>query len=178
MIQGSEIIEIGHLIKTHGIKGEMNAILDVDIEIFDHTSCLIFDIDGIYVPHFVQSVRPKGSSSCLIMIEEIKSEEEAKLLVDKSIFILKNEYDDFIKLISGEEGGGYASDFIGYKIVDESLGDIGIIDDIETSTENALFIVTTDNDSVYIPITEDFITAIDDDNKIIEMSLPSGILEL
>ena len=38
MILSSDIIEIGTFTKTHGIKGELNALLDDGTEIMQHVS--------------------------------------------------------------------------------------------------------------------------------------------
>ena len=56
-------------------------------------------------------------------------------------------------------------------------GEISITD-VDDSTENALFVVENEGKTVYIPISEDFITEIDEQGKTIEMDLPEGILDL
>ncbi|MEE1365939.1 MAG: ribosome maturation factor RimM [Muribaculaceae bacterium] len=179
MILSSDIIEIGTFTKTHGIKGELNALLDDGTEIMQHVSCIILEIDSIFVPHFITSCRSKGASASLIMIDGINSEIEAKDLVSKSIYVLKEEYNTFHDIDEDENGeGGYASDFIGYSIVDEDDNEIGEIIDIDDSTDNPLFIVDNNGNTVYIPITEEFILFIDDDKEVIGMSLPEGLIEL
>jgi 16S rRNA processing protein RimM len=75
--------------------------------------------------------------------------------------------------------GFYASDLIGFTIIEDESGNaIGEIDDIDDSTDNVLFIVVTPNDvTIYLPVADEFITAIDTDNHTVAMSLPEGILE-
>lgn len=177
MIQLSDITPIGLFSKTHGIKGELNVMIEDDAEIINHCKCIIISIEGIFVPHFLTSIRQKGTQSKLITIENIDSEEEAKPFVGKTIYILKRDYNSYYDQEENEEGG-YASDFIGYTIVDDDIGEIGEIIEIETSTDNALFIIQNDDKIYYIPITEDFITEIDDENNTIFMRLPDGILDL
>ena len=42
-----------------------------------------------------------------------------------------------------------------------------------------LFVVGTDaGDTVYIPVAEEFIDAIDDDRQVIETTLPDGLVDL
>ncbi|MBQ2371494.1 MAG: hypothetical protein II294_06585, partial [Muribaculaceae bacterium] len=104
MILSSDIIEIGTFTKTHGIKGELNALLDDGTEIMQHVSCIILEIDSIFVPHFITSCRSKGASASLIMIDGINSEIEAKDLVSKSIYVLKEEYNTFHDIDEDENG--------------------------------------------------------------------------
>ena len=71
------------------------------------------------------------------------------------------------------------ADFVGFRIVDSSLGEIGTVTDIDDTTANVLFVVGTDaGDTVYIPVAEEFIDAIDDDRQVIETTLPDGLVDL
>jgi ribosomal 30S subunit maturation factor RimM len=49
MIKDDQIISIGKVNKTHGIKGELSVLTYADIDMLE-LKCIIFDIDGIYVP--------------------------------------------------------------------------------------------------------------------------------
>lgn len=56
---------------------------------------------------------------------------------------------------------------------------IGKIDDIDVSTDNALFIVISPEDKkILVPIVDEFITDIDMDNLSISVDLPEGLLDL
>lgn len=178
MITKQEISSIGIVNKTHGVKGELSVTLDLDSTIIENEKFVICNIDGIYVPFFIDSFRPKGNCSCLIKFENFNTDTDAKFLVDKEIYQLKSnicKYSDNDDL----ENGGYADDFIDYEIFDSDYGYIGKIIDIEVSTENNLFIVEdSDNHITYIPITDDFITDIDDNQLKITMNLPEGLINL
>ena len=57
--------------------------------------------------------------------------------------------------------------------------EIGTITAIDDNTENWLFIVErADGSEVMIPAHEEFISNIDQDNKVMTMDLPIGLLEL
>lgn len=57
--------------------------------------------------------------------------------------------------------------------------ELGEITDLETSTANTLFILRTPDDrTLYLPVAEEFIVAIDTDNKTITMQLPEGLINL
>ena len=59
MITREELIAIGHYNKTHGVAGEISATIDVDMSLLESLSCLVSDLDGIFVPFFVNACRPK-----------------------------------------------------------------------------------------------------------------------
>jgi len=60
---------------------------------------------------------------------------------------------------------------------DDSI--IGTIFAVDDSTVNVLFSVkTTDGRDVLIPASEELITAVDQDNKIIKIAIPEGLLDI
>lgn len=180
MIAEADITSAGVFTKTHGLKGELHALLDIDAEFFEEHPCFIIDVDGIYVPFFAESVRAKGHQATLIKPEGINTEEEAKLFPGKTVYVLKRELADFERqdADSGEEGG-YADDFIGFTLLGEQGETLGEITALETSTANALFIVRTPADTtLYVPVAEEFITSINPEERTITMSLPDGLLTL
>lgn len=175
MITNSQISNIGKLVKPHGVNGEIVVTIDCDIDL-STVKCIIINIDGINIPFFISSIRPRGKESYLIMIDGINNEIDAALICGKSLHVLNNEIED----VEDEEGGFYANDLIGYNVyLSDYNSFIGEIIDIEDSTENALFIVKRENNEIiYIPIVVDFIENISTETSTIIMDLPIGLLEL
>lgn len=178
MIKEEEISAVGKLQKTHALKGELNVMLDIDPEYLEEGNPAIIDIDGIYVPFYAESVRTKGSFSYLVKFEGIYSEFEAKQLVNKTIYARKDKLKEYMEENYDEDYTLY-DDLIGCTIIDSDKGEIGKVVEIDSNTENELFIVeTTDGNTVFIPLTEDFIEEIDEESKTIRMNLPEGLLDL
>ncbi len=178
MIKEEEITSVGKLLKTHALKGELNMLLDIDPGYLEEGNPAILDIDGIYVPFYADSVRTKGSFSYLVKFEGIDSEIEAKKLVNKTVYALRERLKEFMLENYDEEYALY-DDLIGWTIKDIDSGVIGKVVEIDTNTENELFIVEAkDGNTVYIPLTEDFIEKMDEENKTIIMRLPEGLLDL
>lgn len=178
MITEEEITQVGKLLKTHALKGEMNMMLDIDPEYLSAGNPAILDIDGIYVPFYAESVRPKGSFSYLVKLQGVDSEIEARGLVNKSVFALRSQLKDFMQEEYDEEYTLY-DDMIGWTLEDTTYGNLGKIIEIDTNTENELLIVETPaGDSLYVPLAEDLIREIDEDRGRIVMNLPEGLLNL
>ncbi len=159
MILRTDITEAGVFNKPHGIKGEISATLDYDTDLSD-VKCIVIEIEGIFVPFFIVSVRPKTAETCLLTIDGIDSEEKARTLTGRAFYLLNSDLpvDD----PDGEEGF-YASDMVGYTVTDSELGTIGEI---------------TDEKEVYIPVADDFINEIDQDTHTLHTTLPQGIVDL
>lgn len=175
MIRKEDIVEIGKFQKTHALKGELNALLDIEPDYAFDGNPLIVETDGIFVPFYPESVRPKGSESFLVKLRDIDSQEQAQQFVNKKIYGLRADLVDYFDDPEAE----LTADFVGFRIVDSSLGEIGTVTDIDDSTANVLFVVESpDGDTIYVPVAEEFIDAIDDDNMTIETTLPDGLVEL
>ncbi len=175
MITEGEITEIGRFNQPHGIKGEINAIISDWVEL-DDLSCIVLDIDGIFVPFFISGVRQRGAQSYLVTVDGIDNERKAMSIANKTIYALSEEV---AEEDSDDEDGFYAEDFIGFGISTDDRALNGTITDVDDSTENVLFIVTADNGKTHlIPVAEELITEIDTDARHITVELPSGLLEI
>lgn len=178
MITAEQLTDIGRFGQPHGIKGEINATVDrgIDIAAF---RCIICDIDGIFVPFFVEGVRPRSATSLLLTIHGIADESEAALLQNKIIYALSDELSEEA-LESDIDEGFYAEDLIGFTVSDSSGALTGTIEGIDDSTDNVLFVVRAGSSSqtVLIPVAEELIDEIDADNRHIRFDLPEGFLEI
>lgn len=178
MIAEEEITQVGKLLKTHALKGEMNVLLDIDPEYLSSGNPAVLDIDGIFVPFYAESVRPKGSFSYLVKFQGIDSEIEARELVNKTVYALRKELKAFMQEEYDEEYALY-DDMIDWEVVDNEKGTIGKITDIDTNTENELLIVETpEGDIIYVPLAEDLIVEVDEEGQRLVMNLPDGLLDL
>ncbi len=177
MIEEKDITLVGKFQKTHGLKGELNAILDIDSGYFAEGNPLIVNIDGSFVPFYAESLRGKGATTSLIKIDGIDSQEEAKMLVNEGIYAQKATLKEYM----GEEGEDLLleDDLVGYRVIDEGHGEIGVISRVDTTTENVLFIVETDDgEEIFIPAADDFIVSIDDQRKEVITTLPEELIKL
>lgn len=178
MITIGEISAIGKLQKTHALKGELNLLLDIDAEYLTFGNPAIIEIDGIFVPFYADSVRPKGSCSFLVKFDGIDTEEKAKVFINKTVYALRSKLKHYIE-DNYDESIALYDDLVGWTVEDDRLGVIGIITDIDTNTINELLIVEDKNgNTVFIPFADDFIIEVNDAVQIIRMKLPDGIVDL
>ena len=176
MITRDELISIGHYNKPHGVAGEISATIDVDIDLLRSLSCLVSEVDGIFVPFFVNACRPKSSETVLLTIDGINNEMEATLLVNADIYALKRDYTE--RSVE-EDADGYPLDyFIGFELRDTQGTKIGEIIAVDEQTENAIFIVNRDDEECMVPAADELIVEFDVDEKTMVMDLPQGLLEL
>ena len=176
MITRDELIAIGHYNKPHGVAGELSATVDVELEELSGLSCLVSDIDGIFVPFFVNAFRPKSVDTVLLTIDGIENEKEATRLVNRDIYALNRDYRQ--ESIDADADGYPLDFFIGFELRDSDGSRVGEITDVDEQTENAIFVVDRDGSEIMVPATDDLIVEFDVDNKLMVMDLPEGLLDL
>jgi len=173
MIKREDLIKIGQFNKPHGIKGEVSFTFTNDI--FDESECdfLVCEIDGIFVPFVIESYRFKSDTTALIKLDGIETDTQAKLFTNLDVY--------FPKQYLHEETSSEITSwdyFIGYTLIDDTLGDVGIITDVDETTINTLFIVERAGEEILIPASEDLIAGLDEENKTIKMIIPEGLIDL
>jgi 16S rRNA processing protein RimM len=171
MIREDEVFKIGRFLKPHGIKGEIAFSFDNDI--FDRVDCpyLICNIEGIFVPFFIKGYRFKGADTALISFEDVTDDLQAKRFQGLDVYFPRKYYEE-------DEDAGYSLDyFIGFVVVEKNKGDIGRIIDIDDATINTLFLLNNeDGEEIIVPASDDFISEIDVENKVLYMELPEGLI--
>ena len=87
MIISEQLIEVGYITKLHGLKGEMQATV-TDPVFDDVKKCpyLVCQLDGIYVPFFIQNYRFRSDTSMLLTFEDIDTQEKAAILWPDLVF--------------------------------------------------------------------------------------------
>lgn len=172
MILENSLFPLGKINKVHGLAGELSFTLNSDIPFADDLPCLMVEVDGIPVPFFVEEMRFSTDTTGFLKFEDVNNTEEARQLTGLPLFIEK-------KYLSENDIPQNDFEFYkNFKIVDEVEGVIGVVKYIETSTENHLFVVDNAGKEILIPVSEDYIINIDEENRLIYMQLPEGLLEI
>ncbi|MBP7767624.1 MAG: 16S rRNA processing protein RimM [Prevotella sp.] len=173
MIKQEEVYRIGRLGKPHGVKGEVS--FQVSDDVFDRVDadCLVLEIDGILVPFFIEEYRFRSEDIALLKLEGVDTADQARELTGCSVFFLRRLADNDREEVTWAE-------IIGYRIIDaNTLQEVGTLTEVDDSTVNTLFNVTTkEGDEVLLPAGEDLITAVDKAARNITMTIPEGLLDL
>ena len=174
MIRTEEVYKIGRIGKPHGVKGEVSLMFSDDV--FDRVDAdyLVLMVDGILVPFFMDEYRFKSGETALVKFCDIDTKERAQELTGCDVYFPK-------KLSDRDENELTWDELTGFEIVNADDGDspIGILKYVDDATENVLFCVETpDGDELLLPAADEFILAIDAENRKIRASLPEGLLDL
>ena len=172
MIKKEEVYKIGIFNKPHGIHGELQFTFTDDI--FDRADCdyLICQLDGIFVPFFIEEYRFRSDSTALVKLEGVDTAERARMFTNVDVYFPVEHVDE------AEAGELSWNFFIGFRMEDVHHGLLGEVVDVDTTTVNTLFVVEQEGEELLVPAQEEFILGIDQEKKLITVELPEGLLNL
>ena len=146
MLRKEDFVYYGKFLKPHGTKGEIGLQSD-GFTLDDECDFVACNIDGILVPFFFETIRPKSDDISIVKVERMESAEEVRYLTNRDAYIPK-EWTEQSEVMSW-------SYFKGFIAVDETLGEIGEIIDVDDSTINTLFVIDNDGEEILVSIDDD-----------------------
>lgn len=172
MIPKKDILQIGNTQKPYGIKGEIVIRFRKEEYADAETEYYFLEIEGIPVPFFIEEFTYSTDVTARVKFEDVNDEVAAARYVNTPVFLPRE--------LLESSAGSTMSDrdyFIGFSVINQHGKPLGIIREVDDSTINVLFIVRNEEKEYLIPAAEDFIAAIDEENLLIRMYLPEGLIE-
>lgn len=158
-----ELIEIGQIVNTHGIKGEIKLNPWTD-DLYD-----IEDLDALFYENGDELKLERArvhKNTVIIKIKGIDNINDAEKLKGKILFTEKTPL---------PEGRYYIKDLIGLTAVENDT-EIGTLTDVFITGANDIYeIKTTEGKKIYLPVIDGVIDDVDLENKKIYVTIPEGL---
>ncbi|MFD2863452.1 ribosome maturation factor RimM [Mucilaginibacter antarcticus] len=167
-----DCFRIGSILKTKGLKGEMQLYVDFDNLQDIEFDALFIEIGGKLAPFFVESVKHSHNGHAFLYLEDVDTIDKAAPLVKKNVY-LPNK----LKPVKGEEEFTLF-DLVGFTAVDQDEGELGEITDVQEYPKQIIATVNFKGQEVLFPLNEDIIVGIDVVKEILTVDLPEGLLDI
>lgn len=165
-----QYLEIGKLVNTHGIKGELK--LDLwcdDIDYVKQFDTVYLDDKGSQ-PLTPVAVRPQKNMA-IIKFAEITSIEQAEEYKNKIIY---GNRDDAVI----DEDANYVADLIGCRVVDiETEQEYGKVSDVFNHGASDVLELLDNGTKKYVPVIPDIVKEIDTDSALIKIKYMKGLFD-
>lgn len=163
-----QFLEIGKIVGTHGLKGEVRIEPWCDSTEFLCKFKRLYYADGTEMK--VVSARVHKNTA-IVLFEGITKIEQADLLRGKIVYI--NRDDAHLP-----KGTNFIQDIIGLKVVDfENGAEYGEITDIIKTGANDVYQVTKDGKDYLVPVIPDVVREKDIDGGVIRITPLKGIFD-
>ena len=164
---------LGKIVSKYSFKGEVLVKLDTDDpEIYQNLESVFVSLGNNLVPFFIDRCRLHKSDLLRIDFEEVKTESDADRIMGSLLYLPLT----MLPKLTGDKF--YFHEIIGFTLIDEVHGDIGIVQSVNDTTPQALFEVQKGDTQLLIPITDEIITKVDREDKTIAVTTPEGLVDL
>ena len=169
--------DVAELIATQGLKGRFVAravrglpfLLEEGMEV----DFVPPTLDG---PRHVSvaSVQHAGDEEYLVRFVKVTDRDTAESLVGSHCLLscdqLPDDFDDLLRADAGHVSG--------YRVVDEVRGMLGPVVNVREMPTQDLLVVEHEGEEVLIPFVDEFIVDIDEEDCIMHVNLPAGLIDL
>ena len=176
----SSLVQIGHLSKAHGIRGELLLVLEVESPDLVRGE-LVLKPRGQGQPKKVEVERTRlHHGKLLLSLKGIGTRNDAELLCRHSVHVPKD------RLPPLEEDELYLSDLPGLRVFAVTDGscqtsgkEIGVLTSVAVPAGQELWTITTpEGKEILFPAVEHFVLSIDSEAGTAHIAPPPGLLEL
>ncbi len=170
-MQKEQCFELGIIQKTKGLNGELVLLLDVDApDDYQKLSSILIEIKAQLIPYFITEIYIQGDKA-FIHLEDIDHVDKAKPFVGAKVYLPLSQ------LPVLEEGEFYLHDLIGFQLIDEQKGELGLIENVYEGHQD-IIIFTYQAKEVMLPMVDAFIKKIDNSQNTMHIQLPEGLLDV
>lgn len=158
--------------KPHGLKGEVTISLNPDSPAnWADLNVLYADKNGTLIPYFIERISVRGDKA-IVKFEDVSQLEDASSLKSVSFFLPKNSRPVI------DPNSFYDDEVIDYQVIDDNVGALGLVSDIERAGMNRYLILIYHDKEIMIPAQAPFLKKIDKTKKEITVMLPDGFLDI
>lgn len=163
--------QIGHVIKTHGLKGEVQLFLDVDNPLaYQEMESMLVQQNDSLVPFFIEHLQINPSKT-IAKFEEIDDIEQAKSLVACQLYLPLDVLPEL------KEGEYYLHQLVGMDLYDQNTH-LGKVKELFEIGPQELISVIHKEKEVLIPIKDEIILKVDIKNNRIDAEIPDGLIDI
>lgn len=164
----NEILEIGQIVNTHGLKGEVKVMPWCDDPgLYDELAYVCIDNKEYDIE------RSRLQKNMVILkLEGIDSIETAETFRNRVLTVPREELGEL------PEGTYYICDLLGCKVFTDDGGFLGEIDDVIKTGGNDVYSVRAeDGKQLLIPVIDDVVRDVDTENKKIVIEPLKGLID-
>jgi len=165
---------LGSITKKHGTSGDVVVFMDTDQpQAYTQLESVLVKSDGGLVPFFIEKITPLKEQQYRFTFEEIKTISEAQEWIGAELYLPLT----LLPPLDGKKF--YYHEVIGFQVIAESQGEIGIIAEVLDRPSQPLIAITSDQgEEILVPAIDDFILSIDREQKKLYIQVPEGLIDL
>ncbi len=164
---------LGKILKGHGTHGHLIALLEVDDPgDYQNLKSVYIDLAHERIPFFIESVELLEKKKVILKIQDVTTPDHANAFAGRELYLPLSSLPE----LNGNRF--YYHEVKGFRIIDEVLGELGIIEDILELPRQSLFQVRYQDKELLIPVVDEVIREVDRTNQTIYICAPEGLIDI
>ncbi len=167
------LTHIGSINKVYGAHGGLACYFKDDTyeSLVKPNTFIFLEIDGYHVPFMI--VKIEFARTVIIFLEGVNSPEKASTYRQSDLFLASNQLSELpVSNLETEVC------FVHYQVFDAKNNKVGIINEIIETDYSTTAIVARNGKDIFLPIHQDIILDIDHKQKVLQLEIVDGILDL
>ena len=166
----SELIEIGKIVNTHGLKGEVKIVPWLDYpEVFE-------TFETVYTENKKSIFKVKNvkyqKSNIIVKFDGLDNINEAEKLKNTTLYVEKSLFDDL------PEGTYLIADIIGLEVFEDGIS-FGKVTDVFSTGNNDIYVVEKKGSKqLLLPIIDGVIQEVNIKQGYVNVKIPAGLLDI
>lgn len=165
---------LGYVTKTFGFKGEVVVYLDTDDpESYKSLESVFILMEGKLIPFFIEKIQLRvNSNDAIVQFQHVDSEQKALQITGQEVYLP-------LSMLPPLKGNRfYFHEVLGFRVIDQQKGDLGLIDQVLDYPGNPVFQIQASGKEILIPARDEFIVQLDREKRILYLQAPEGLIDL
>ena len=168
-MEKNNLYELGEFSKQHGFKGKLILSFNGQKISLPNLKVIWVILNGLPTPFSITSIQELNKNKRIVSLLNINASNVSSLIKQK-VYVSKQD-------ISFDEMDVKVK-YLGFSVWDENENEIGTVLDYVDIKNNHLLIVEVNNREVMIPAHDALIIKVMKKDKIIQLKIPEGLLDL
>ena len=166
----NELLQVGTIIKTHGIRGEVKVYpLTDDIGRFKQLKEVVLEPDSDNIPLEIENVKFQ-KNIVILKFKGYDSINDIEMHIKKGIYVTR---DNAVEL---DEDEYFVADLIGLKVITDEGEEFGKVTDVMHTGANDVYVIEHNGKEVLVPAIKQCIIDVSLDNRTMTIHLMKGLL--
>lgn len=172
MINRDDLLQVGAITQTHGVRGEMKVFpLTDDVKRFKRGIALLLDTGKEWIELKVSGVK-FFKQYVILKFEGYDSINDIEKFVKKNLYVTREHA---VKLKKDEY---FITDLIGITVIDEDGNELGTLTDVMQTGANDVYVVSlTDGGEVLLPAIKECILSVDMEQNCMKIHKMPGLFD-
>lgn len=168
-----DVFYVGKIAKKFSFKGEVLIYLDTDEpEILTELESVIVEFNHNLVPFFIEKSSFHKNDYLRVKFEDVDTEAEADAILGSDVYL------PIALLPELNDDQFYYHEIIGFELIDENSDFRASIARVNDSNFQVLLEVDHQNQTILVPLVDEFIIKVDKASKQFIMRLPVGLVNI